>query len=178
MIKIKFAFFFFLAYSLYAVNPDQYLTDKINQQFSSPLSRDFFQQVTYLGDGRTVLILSSSLTLLPDSNLNNLGKLSLTGYALSGVATGLLKYNINRTRPNGNEHSFPSGHTSTAFCCAYIISRHYPQWTIPSYSIAGAVGVSRIALNQHYLGDVLGGVLIGVISGWIVEKYSDIIISL
>jgi membrane-associated phospholipid phosphatase len=107
-----------------------------------------------------------------------LGKLSLAGYALSGVATGLLKYNINRTRPNGNDYSFPSGHTSSAFCCAYLISTHYPQWSIPSYSLAGSVGLSRIVLDKHYLGDVLAGALIGIISGWIIDKYSDIIISL
>lgn len=131
-----------------------------------------------MGDGRTILLMSSGLSLVPDTNLNNLGKLSLAGYALSGVTTGLLKYTVNRSRPNGNDHSFPSGHTTSAFCCAYLISEHYPQWSIPAYSIAGSVGLSRIVLDKHYLGDVLGGVLIGIISGWIVDKYSDIIISL
>lgn len=124
------------------------------------------------------MVLSSSLTLLPDSNLNHLGKLCLAGYTLSGITTNLIKIPVNRTRPNQGNCSFPSGHTSTAFCCAYTISRQYPQWAIPAYSIAGAVGVSRITLNQHYLGDVLAGALIGIISGWIVDKYSDIIISL
>jgi undecaprenyl-diphosphatase len=86
----------------------------------------------------------------------------------------LLKYTINRERPynaygdidklaNESTPSFPSGHTSSAFCTATSLSLVYPKWyvIVPAYSWAALVGYSRMHLGMHYPSDVLAGAILG-----------------
>lgn len=73
------------------------------------------------------------------------------------------------TRPDGsNNHSFPSGHTATAFMAATMLSKEYghisPWVTVGAYSMATATGLMRIANNKHWLSDVMVGAGIGIIT--------------
>lgn len=69
-------------------------------------------------------------------------------------------YYINRL------HSFPSGHTSTAFTLAllsaFIVKRNFWVYFFPL--IAFFVGYSRVYLAQHFVTDVFAGMLTGIIS--------------
>ncbi|WP_430973858.1 phosphatase PAP2 family protein [Sunxiuqinia rutila] len=71
---------------------------------------------------------------------------------------------------------FPSGHTTAAFAVASVIANQYadtPAIPIISYSIATAAGLSRIYDNRHWLSDVAGGVVLGILVGNLVsEKYN------
>lgn len=59
--------------------------------------------------------------------------------------TQSLKYGINKKRPNGGNHSFPSGHTSAAFQGAAFIHQRYGwSYAIPAYIGASFVGYSRV----------------------------------
>ena len=60
-------------------------------------------------------------------------------------------------------HSFPSGHTSTAFAIAASLSLSYPEWYVaaPALAWAGAVGVARVWHGVHYPSDVLVGAGVG-----------------
>jgi membrane-associated phospholipid phosphatase len=64
-------------------------------------------------------------------------------------------------------HSFPSGHTTTAFTMALIMAHmiNKKAWSIMLIILAFLAGYSRVYLSQHFLTDVLGGMCIGVISG-------------
>jgi membrane-associated phospholipid phosphatase len=89
----------------------------------------------------------------------------LDAYLLNWGYTNVFKYAVGRERPNGeDEKSFPSGHTSNAFCLATVVERHY-GWKagLPAYALASLVGVSRLQRNKHYLSDVLGGATLGYI---------------
>jgi membrane-associated phospholipid phosphatase len=108
------------------------------------------------------------------------------GFAV-GLASGL-KYLVNRTRPykeypnditrrdfNNGPYSFPSGHTTVAFASATALSLSYKKWyvTAPAFVYAGFVSYSRMRLGVHYPSDVLGGIVIGVGSGfltWFLDK--------
>jgi len=86
--------------------------------------------------------------------------------------TGLLKYTVQRPRPDGSDNlSFPSGHTSAAFSLATVAEHHY-GWKVgvPAYLLASGIGLSRIESNKHNLSDVLAGATIGLIVGRTVSR--------
>jgi len=72
-------------------------------------------------------------------------------------------------RPDGNNrHSFPSGHTATAFTGAHILFREYrevsPWIGISGYAVATTVGVMRILNRKHWVSDVVAGAGVGILS--------------
>ena len=77
-----------------------------------------------------------------------------------------IKYIAGRTRPDGTDRSFPSGHTASAFATATVLQRHY-GWKvgIPAYALASYVGASRLNANKHYLSDVAFGAALGIVAG-------------
>lgn len=93
-------------------------------------------------------------------------------YGTTLGATMVLKYAINKPRPDGatDGHAFPSGHTAVAFSGASFVQRRYGwKFGIPAYLVAGYVGYSRIeGLNDRHDGwDVLAGAVVGIGSTYI-----------
>lgn len=89
--------------------------------------------------------------------------------ALMAGAVNTLKQTTHVTRPDGSDnHSFPSGHTATAFMTATMLTKEYghrsPWVGIGAYSVATATGLMRMANNKHWLSDVLTGAGIGILS--------------
>ena len=87
---------------------------------------------------------------------------------MTSVFNGL-KTQTKVTRPdNSNNHSFPSGHTATAFMTATMMHKEYgersPWYSIGAYSVATATGLTRMANNKHWLSDVLAGAGFGILS--------------
>ena len=81
------------------------------------------------------------------------------------VVTKALKFSIDETRPNGGQHSFPSGHTSMAFAGAEFLRKQYGwRWGAGAYLAASFVGWSRVEADQHYVHDVLAGAAIGILA--------------
>lgn len=80
-----------------------------------------------------------------------------------------MKHTTNVTRPDGSDnHSFPSGHTATAFMTATMLTKEYghisPWIGVGAYTFATSTGLMRIANNKHWLSDVLTGAGIGILS--------------
>lgn len=69
---------------------------------------------------------------------------------------------------NNYVNSFPSGHTSTAFTTAlllsFIVRKRFAVFFFPI--IAFLVGYSRVYLAQHFVTDVVAGSAIGMISSY------------
>ena len=91
-----------------------------------------------------------------------------------------LKYTVREWRPDhSTRNSFPSGHTATAFLCATILHKEYgmisPWYSIGGYTLAGLTGVTRQLNNRHWIGDVLVGAGIGILSADLGYFLSDLI---
>lgn len=78
-----------------------------------------------------------------------------------------IKFSTRRSRPdNSNRHSFPSGHTASAFATASVLERHLgPRVGIPAYTFASFVGLARMSANKHHISDVIMGAGIGIAAG-------------
>lgn len=88
----------------------------------------------------------------------------LLALARAGATTGILKYAVDETRPNGGRYSFPSGHATAAFTGAEFIRKEYGwQWGAPAYLAAGFVAWSRVKADKHYTHDVVAGAAIGIL---------------
>jgi membrane-associated phospholipid phosphatase len=168
--------FFQLAVTVCAQNFDSELLRKIN--LKRPVALDGSCRII----SKTVTPMSIALPV----TLFTVGKISgnqttLQNGIKSGIAitvswslTTILKYVVNRQRPYesysdiqrlSSDHtpSFPSGHTTSAFCTATSLSLMYPKWyvIVPSYSWAACVSYSRMHLGMHYPTDVIVGAILG-----------------
>lgn len=69
---------------------------------------------------------------------------------------------VNRIQPP-DDFSFPSGHTAGGFLMAVLISYFFPVLAIPCFILASLIGISRIYNGVHYPGDVLAGMVLGIL---------------
>ena len=134
--------------------------------------------ITDLGDGWTTIAIAIILALL------NYRKAFVVagGYALTSLIAQLIKHLVNAPRPKlyfqthlnqihfvkgmyvDTFHSFPSGHTVTAFSTALMLAYFlkHKAWSVLLLIAAVFVGYSRMYLSEHFFEDVTAGSMIGV----------------
>lgn len=101
-------------------------------------------------------------------------KLAL-GAGLVGLTVQLVKVIVRRKRPEGDwgiiyrkadPHSFPSGHTARMAILIVMSSVLAPTWFFILLLVWGPlVALARVAMGVHYLSDIIGGALLGIILG-------------
>jgi len=62
-------------------------------------------------------------------------------------------------------HSFPSGHSATAFTLATSLAFFFPRYRIPFFATAVICSSSRLFLHKHFLSDIIVGAVIGIVAG-------------
>jgi len=93
---------------------------------------------------------------------------ALAVLAADGLAN-LVKVAVGEKRPSEpdplivipHSHSFPSGHTATAFAGATALTILLPRAAPAFYVLALAIAYSRLYVGVHFPLDVLGGAVIG-----------------
>jgi membrane-associated phospholipid phosphatase len=120
--------------------------------------------------------------------------------ALSGIAADILKVLSGRARPlvplstgdfgwhppglEVRDQSFPSGHANTVAALAVSIGLLWPRWSSLAALYALAIMFTRIAVEWHYLSDLIAGAGLAVAvtlglravfarRGWLFERHAD-----
>lgn len=102
-------------------------------------------------------------------NLRDRTIVMTTSYMLMCATVQTTKTTTKVERPDGsNNHSFPSGHTATAFVGAHILFKEYkdtsPWIGLGGYMIAAGTGVMRVMNKKHWVSDVVTGAGVGMMS--------------
>jgi membrane-associated phospholipid phosphatase len=119
--------------------------------------------VSRAGDvGAIVLPVGAAAGALLANDHRGLGQLA-EAYASAMAVVYVLKPLVDRTRPDGGQQSFPSGHAASAFAgAAFLQIRYGWRFGIPAYAVASYVGYSRVEAKRHYTSDVVAGAAIGI----------------
>ena len=161
------------------------LLDQIQQYLANDFLNLLIPRVSSLGDAGLIwIVLSVLLLLFPKTRKAGLA----SGIALLFMlVTGnmILKPLVARLRPFAvntavellipppTDFSFPSGHTYASFASASAIFRNSRRIGIPSLILASLIAFSRLYLYVHYPTDVLFGILLGILAGWIGNRLSE-----
>jgi len=148
----------------------------ILNKYNSPFFDIFFKYATYLGDGilfpivivgllffkrkyALPFIISGVITLFIAYALKNW---IFIGYARPYEVFGDAIHIVKGVKMR-HWHSFPSGHTTSAFAL-FMLAVFYIEkksFQILLFILAVIAGLSRIYLSQHFLQDVVAGAILG-----------------
>lgn len=158
-------------------------------KLNTPFLDFFFKYITYFGDSIIYLIPLTFLWLKKKKKIVSL----LYLFAIQTFFSSIFKFFIAKdvSRPAGYfsdaffntlhkvdgvkiyyHHSFPSGHTMTAFAVAFFfifVYRIPKLYQFILVNLAVIVGLSRIYLLEHFLIDVIFGAMFGILSAYLVS---------
>jgi hypothetical protein len=168
--------------------------ETVNNFVQSHRNNEVAKKCEYIGDGTIAAALVGSSwiagELTHNYKLQKTGDLGLKSILISGLIVNCVKRIAGRSRPYSSvssadwagptlkeeEVSFPSGHTSTAFALASVVSELYDNKWIDflAYGTAMLGGWARINDNQHWASDVFMGAVIGISVGKTVVKLENL----
>ena len=155
------------------------ILDFIQNTFRCAFLDVFFPIVTKFGDGG-IFWIAVSILFLCFKKTRRTGL--MMGMALTlGLLVGnlTLKPLVARIRPYDlnpaiellvpalSDYSFPSGHTLACFECATVLMIRDRRIGIPALALGILVALSRLYLYVHYPTDVLCGLVLGVLFGFL-----------
>lgn len=136
--------------------------------------------ITFLGDSGLIWIIIA-LILILNKKYRTVGLMVLAALLLSTMlGDGLLKPLFHRLRPSTNlqpsellikkpmSYSFPSGHTTSSFAAAGVLSKYLRKYGLGFFVLAVLIAFSRMYLFVHYPTDILGGIILGLICSIII----------
>ena len=96
-------------------------------------------------------------------------------HLVSRLIAGVLKNVFLRARPGEplsgqffleDGSSFPSGHAAHFWALFFALALAFPRLRIPALILAVLVSASRVLVNDHFVGDVLGSAAISAFVCW------------
>ena len=114
----------------------------------------------------------------------------LVAHALATGVKTIVKNSVNRSRPSkvaedgehdfepgesddGEDRSFPSGHTAGALAVARAVAREYPAASLPLTLGVLLVGGIQVPRQSHHPSDVVTGALIGFVAELAADRLLD-----
>lgn len=155
---------------------DKSIVDFIHYGLQNVIFDFLMPKITFLGDSGMIWIIISIL-LICTKKYRKIGYTCALALIFSLLFTDLsIKQWVQRPRPITmypianplikipTSFSFPSGHTSSAFAAAWVLYRTMDKYKVGYLILAGLMAFSRMYLYVHYLSDIAGGVVVGIIS--------------
>lgn len=139
----------------------------------------------WIGEGWQLVSLSTLLLLgawaFEKPTIRLVAIQSLIAHGIAALLANGLKHLIGRPRPKfvhsgdwqmtpslvSGLDSFPSGHSTASFAVATVLAKQFPFFGPLCIAIALFVALSRILRGSHFLTDVVGGAVLGILSGFI-----------
>lgn len=79
---------------------------------------------------------------------------------------------ISNTLGMSFSYSFPSGHTTSSFAAAYMLTRCFGKSGALAYVPAAFIAFSRMYFFVHYPSDIIGGIITGTVCAHMVYEAS------
>lgn len=136
--------------------------------------KNFIKRVSDIADRKPFHSLIAILVFL---NLAGVGGdptsisiLALLAVLFSAMISIVLKYAFRSGRPEHKKHrvimyGFPSSHSQIAFAIATVYAHYVPPIAIPMFLGASVIAAGRTFVNAHDHKDVIGGCVLGVLTG-------------
>lgn len=150
------------------------------QTLHSPVLDTIMVGITTLGNaGLFWLLLGIILVAIPKTRKS--GVIVLVAIIIDAIlCNGILKNLFARIRPfdinttiellitRPKDFSFPSGHTAVSFAAiaALMFAGEKKLWRL-ALILAVLIAFSRLYLYVHYPTDILGGIGVGILAGWL-----------
>lgn len=155
------------------------------QTLHTPVLDKIMVGITKLGDAGIIWIILTAVFLVMPKTRRTGGVMLAALLVQTVLCNVLLKNLVARTRPYDvntmiqllvpklHDFSFPSGHTSASFTTVSALYFAKDKAWKPALVLASLIAVSRLYLYVHYPTDVLGGLILGVLSGYIGYRIAE-----
>ena len=161
------------------MNFDMAILDLIQSNIRTGFMDAIMPFITQLGDAGLIWIILSIGLIIPKKT-RKIGFVMIIALTPNGIICNIiLKPMLARIRPfdvntaikllinKPRDFSFPSGHTSASFTAASVLFFRKSKLFVPSLVLAFLISFSRLYLYVHYPSDVLAGLVLGVLCGYI-----------
>ena len=156
------------------------------QSLHFPLLNYIMIFITSLGNGGLIWIVAALFLIFQNKNMLKREGFTIAVALIIFSVLGLLilKPIIARPRPfiaQGVDilikepmgFSFPSGHTGSSFAAASVIYFYNKKRGLLALILATLIAFSRMYLFVHYPSDIVGGLILGIISSRIAIKVTN-----
>jgi undecaprenyl-diphosphatase len=133
--------------------------------------------LAHSGDSWFWLLALALIALLGPAYWQVRAQVLAAGVLITAVIVMVLKFSIRRRRPEGewgtiyrksDPHSFPSGHSARGTMLAVLALGLGPVWLgLVLLLWAPLMALARVMLGVHYLSDILAGLILGVLMGFL-----------
>ena len=97
---------------------------------------------------------------------------ALVALVLVGVCVSVIKPTVNRVRPDGSAHSFPSGDAASSAAIATVLTARTAAVVTITVPVVAGVGLFRVLDERHYPSDVAAGIALGVAAGFLGTRWT------